>query len=70
MTLEIFLALVITFYYLLSFGFMVVELNLEEKEATDGVGWVLFFVLYNMVMCMFQFPLFLGLRIAKNLKTK
>lgn len=67
MTLEIFLALVITFYYLLSFGFMVVEFDIEGE---DSIAWVLLIVFYNLAMCMFLFPFFLGIKIAKNLKTK
>ena len=65
MTLEIFLTLVITFYYLLSFGFMAVEFDVEEE---DSLGWVFLIVFYNLVMCMFLFPFFLGIKIAKKLK--
>lgn len=65
MTLEVFLALVITFYYLLSFGFMVIEFDVEGE---DSIAWVLLIVFYNLVMCMFLFPFFLGMKIAKKLK--
>lgn len=65
MTLEIFLVLVTAFYYLLSFGFMAVEFDIEGE---DSALWVLLIVFYNLVMCMFLFPFFLGIKIAKKLK--
>ena len=65
MTLEVFLLSIIVFYYLLSFGFMTVEFNVEEE---DNLGWVFLIVFYNLAMCMFLFPFFLGIKIGKKLK--
>ena len=65
MELQVFLILVIIFYFLLSYGYMMVEIGLQRE---DNIGWVLFIAIYNFVFCMFLFPLFLGIKIGKKLK--